>query len=80
MALQRLSRHDGYELSRMVSVYEEQLGVELTAQQINEEAVRRMQAAYAESLPLIPGAMEAGRALIGEMAAGPGFILQSATD
>ncbi len=38
---------------------EEQLGVDLTAQQINEEAVRRMQAAYAESLPLIPGAVDA---------------------
>jgi HAD superfamily hydrolase (TIGR01509 family) len=37
----------------------EQLGVGLTPKQINEEAVQRMQAAYAGHLPLIPGAMEA---------------------
>ena len=37
----------------------EQLGVEHAPEQINEEAVQRMQTAYAGNLPLIPGAEEA---------------------
>jgi HAD superfamily hydrolase (TIGR01509 family) len=37
----------------------ERLGIDLTPQEINEEAVRRMQAAYTRHLPLISGAGEA---------------------
>ena len=39
------------------------IGLDETPEEINDEVVRRMQARYAESLPLVPGAIEAVRRL-----------------
>ena len=41
----------------------DELGVPLDAQEINDEVVRRLAASYAEELPLLPGAIDAVRAL-----------------
>ncbi len=41
----------------------DELGVPMDAEAINDEVVRRLAASYAEELPLLPGAVEAVRAL-----------------
>jgi len=41
----------------------EELGVPMTAEEINDDVVARMEAGYRDGLPLLPGAVEAVRAL-----------------
>lgn len=55
------------EWSRYMS---ENLGVQMTPEEINEEVVRRMELAYADQLPLIPGAQEAVHRMAAEWSLG----------